>query len=351
MPAEPSEAIDTLVARFVEAEPAAAADLLASLMRDHVDALILSTIRGKMAVSLRGDDTGARNQDALEMAGDARVAVIGALAALRRGEAPPIHNVGGYVTTVTRHACAEFLRRRSPERARLKNRVRYFLRHTAGFAVWTDAGGDSVAGWAEWRNRTPVPADGLAQAAAGDTRLTVLIPALFDRAGGPLPLDAVVDVAAELSGLPARDLERPLDAEAGPEPRATAGGPDLAAEVKSTLASVWGEVLALPVRQRVALLLNLRDEDGGDALALLVHAGIAPLPAIAGALEMTVGELAALLPDLPLDDATIACRLGLTRQQVINLRKTGRARLSRRVQAWGNAGADSRVRSRVRSGT
>ncbi|MGE0812656.1 MAG: hypothetical protein AB7O28_08990 [Vicinamibacterales bacterium] len=351
MSAETSEAIDTLVARYVEAEPGDAAELLATLMRDHVDALILSAVRGKMAVSLRGADTSARNQDALEMAGDARLAVIAALSALRRGEAPPIHNAGGYVTTVTRHACAEFLRRRSPERARLKNRVRYFLRHTPGFAVWTDAGGDSVAGRAEWRNRNPVPADGVDHAPAGETQLPVLIPALLDRAGGPLPLDVVVNVAAELTGLPARDLERPLDAETGPEPGAGGGGPDLAAEFRSTLASVWREVLALPARQRVALLLNLRDEDGGDALALLIHAGTARLEAVAGALDMPVEDLAALLPDLPLDDATIALRLGLTRQQVINLRKTARARLSRRVQAWGNAGADSRVRSRLRSET
>jgi len=35
---------------------------------------------------------------------------------------------------------------------------------------------------------------------------------------------------------------------------------------------------------------------------------------------------------LPLEDAAIAERLGLTRQQVINLRKSARARLARRMR-------------------
>ena len=37
------------------------------------------------------------------------------------------------------------------------------------------------------------------------------------------------------------------------------------------------------------------------------------------------------LEQMPLDDLTIAARLGVTRQQVINLRKSARARLTRRM--------------------
>jgi hypothetical protein len=42
--------------------------------------------------------------------------------------------------------------------------------------------------------------------------------------------------------------------------------------------------------------------------------------------------LRTLLTRLPLDDLTIAARLGLTRQQVINLRKSARLRLARRLR-------------------
>jgi hypothetical protein len=46
-------------------------------------------------------------------------------------------------------------------------------------------------------------------------------------------------------------------------------------------------------------------------------------------------DLAGLWPELPLDDARIAERLALKRQQVINLRKSGRERLSRRMNKSG----------------
>jgi DNA-binding CsgD family transcriptional regulator len=102
-------------------------------------------------------------------------------------------------------------------------------------------------------------------------------------------------------------------------------------ESKDTLRLVWGEIRELPVRQRCALLLNLRDGEEGNAVALLVLSGAATLAEIARTLEMPVEELAALWSRLPLDDLTIAARLGLTRQQVINLRKSARARLARRL--------------------
>ena len=97
------------------------------------------------------------------------------------------------------------------------------------------------------------------------------------------------------------------------------------------LTRLWREVHELPVNQRTAVLLNLRDEDGGSALPLLPLTGIATIRQIAEVLDIPALDLAALWPDLPLDDARIAARLDLTRQQVINLRKSARARLSRRM--------------------
>ena len=88
----------------------------------------------------------------------------------------------------------------------------------------------------------------------------------------------------------------------------------------------------MPVRQRMALLLNLRDEGGGVA-GLLPITGIATVRQIAAALEMADEDFAGLWPRLPLDDASIAGLLGVTRQQVINLRKCARERLARRMKA------------------
>ena len=48
-------------------------------------------------------------------------------------------------------------------------------------------------------------------------------------------------------------------------------------------------------------------------------------------LEMPAGELVRIWNDLPLEDQRIGQRLGLDRQRVINLRKSARERLNRRI--------------------
>ena len=97
------------------------------------------------------------------------------------------------------------------------------------------------------------------------------------------------------------------------------------------LQRTWREVLALPLGQRMALLLNLRAPEGGDALRFFPQTGVAAKDDIADALEMPQAELENLWDALPLDDAAIGVRMGLTRQQVINLRKSARKRLERRT--------------------
>jgi hypothetical protein len=50
---------------------------------------------------------------------------------------------------------------------------------------------------------------------------------------------------------------------------------------------------------------------------------------------MPVERLASLWNDLPIEDVEIAEHLGVTRQQVINLRKVARERLARRMKVAG----------------
>jgi RNA polymerase sigma factor (sigma-70 family) len=103
-------------------------------------------------------------------------------------------------------------------------------------------------------------------------------------------------------------------------------------ERRELMARLWSEIAALRPLQRAALLLNLRDHHGGNALLLFLLLGIAGIDALASAAGMGADELVQLWNDLPLDDLTIAARLGVSRQQVINLRKSARERLSRRLQ-------------------
>jgi hypothetical protein len=145
-----------------------------------------------------------------------------------------------------------------------------------------------------------------------------------------------VDIVAALWGIKDHtEQSAPRDAEADSLAQLAQQNTDLAAEIDNRffLKWLWEEICQLPVRQRMALLLNLKDDQGGGVAALLPITGIASLRQIASALEMLDEDFAHLWPRLPLDDASIAGLLSITRQQVINLRKCARERLARKMRA------------------
>lgn len=110
-----------------------------------------------------------------------------------------------------------------------------------------------------------------------------------------------------------------------------AHSPEKTLDLRRYVARLWSEVSDLPRKQRVALLLHLRDRNGNPVLPMFPISGVAFLPALAGALGILEPELAAMWPDLPFDDSAIAALLDCTRQQVINLRMSARKRLANRM--------------------
>jgi DNA-directed RNA polymerase specialized sigma24 family protein len=117
-----------------------------------------------------------------------------------------------------------------------------------------------------------------------------------------------------------------------PDPRSNTAGDH---ERRIWLRDLWREIRQLPPRQRAALVLGLRDEQGGSAAVLLPLTGTASIRDIAEALQLPAERFARLWNRLPLDDAAIAELLGRSRQQVINLRKAARERLTRRMKRSG----------------
>ena len=67
---------------------------------------------------------------------------------------------------------------------------------------------------------------------------------------------------------------------------------------------------------------------------LFTQTGTTDLREFADILNLRFDDFLELWNQLPLDDNTISERLGLTRQQVINLRKSARERLARRMDIW-----------------
>lgn len=272
----------------------------------------------------------------------------------RRGTAA-IQDFRAYVAVTASRACDQQFRRNSPLRNGLSYRIREILSGQAHFALWK-ADGRWIGGRVEWNGRA---ADARAMAnlsaAESDTasfrravfpdedptqmELDGLLAALLRHAGGPIELNALVSVVASLRDIREASAGRvPEDEDLGdPLERIADTRVDIAAECEHrvVLQGVWDEIRQLRREQRSALLLNLRDGAGRGVLALFTHLGIATMEDIAAILEIPVREMVALWKDLPLEDAEIAERLGVTRQQVINLRKCARERLSRRLRAAG----------------
>jgi DNA-directed RNA polymerase specialized sigma24 family protein len=231
----------------------------------------------------------------------------------RKGE-PAIENFEGYVAGIATRVIDDAIRVCCPEWTRLKHRVRYLVTHDDRFRLSADDGIVSLSHGRGAHVRT---------AAAEDLARTVA--EIVVAAGDALPLDDLVSATAERKGLHEGGMtwrERlPAD-------------PAALAESADTLRHLWSEIALLSARQRAALLLNLRDDSGGSALALFPQTSVASAAEIAAALDMTPDELAAVWNDLPLEDDRIGALYDLKRQQVINLRKAARERLGRRMARW-----------------
>jgi hypothetical protein len=348
----PTQGPDALLLSFLRAATDEDAEhLLANLVRDHAEPLIQRILRAK----LRADHGLEDAADALELEdieADTLLRIVSRLSELRtEPDAEPLHDFTSYVAVAAYNAFHGHLRRKYPERWRLKNRIRYTLTHREGLAIWQDRRGVSLCGFAAWRDQDlavcaphrlqhlrddpeALEPQGVVEGARHGVP-TQLLTAIFRQAAAPVALDALVALVATLVGC----ADRPPQPPHGPqrEPPAAIAAPGDALErvdKRHYLQRLWEELTALPVLQRRALLLNLRDGDGRDMTSVLAETRIATLRDIAAALALPSEELAQLLHELPLDDKTIAAHLGVTRQQVINLRSSARRRLTRRMHAF-----------------
>lgn len=345
--------IDALLLPYIHAVHEADSErLLTALVSEYVEPVIRQVIRSKLRVRFDRRGRASNNPDAEDLYSETLVLLLARLKQLKASpEDKAIGNLRSYVAVLSYHTCYEYLRLKYPQRHSLKNKLRYLLTHQPGLALWENESGDLVGGFSSWRDQTKprtrgdrlrqllddptatlrsaAPSGDLQRANPGD-----LAAAIFNHTNHPIELDDLVEIVAALWGV--KDgVEQPGDEKLDKFARMADQRADVATEVERRLFLkwLWEEIVQLPVRQRVALLLNLRDEQGGGVAALLPGAGVATLRQIAAALEMSDEEFARLWPRLPLDDASIASLLGCARQQVINLRKCARERLARRMKA------------------
>jgi len=271
-------------------------------------------------------------EDADDVASAVTVRLLRKLRACTTGTEEPIVQLPAYVARQTLNALNDHLRARFPLRTRLKNRLRYVLNHDRRLALWNTSSG-MTCGLTRMRGASPSSiAQPLTRFSATHAMLDANRPgdslfAILTSIARPLLFDDLVRTAAELWNVtdarPAT-LEHTMMAD-------TRSDPLEEIDRRRYLQTLWAEIRELRPQQRAALLLNLRDAGGTNGLALFVLSRIASLQDIAETLGVSQERLSELWRELPLDDLTIAGMLGLTRQQVINLRSAARARLARRM--------------------
>lgn len=332
--------VEEVLEAYLKTEDQTEADwLLEHLISEHALPLIRKIIKSELP--------SRHLQDSDDIAGEVVVRLVRKIRLSKANVDRALwSNFSGYVAVTTYNECYQRLREQYPERTRFKKRLRYILTRQRGLALWTSGTGERICGFEVWQheNRPPCPrgllqmlrddrqvasrADQLSGSPRGDG-IAELLAAVFDFAGNPMRFDDLVDVVADL--LRIKDIPFTED-----EGRGNPAQPDQAtfaveAEQRDYLRGLWAEICALPLDQRRALLLNLRDDEGGTMTPLIVHARIASIRQLAEALAMPAEEFAEMFGRLPLNDLNIGELIGASRQRVINLRKAARRRLSRRM--------------------
>lgn len=339
---QPDDSEQLYEAFLAARDPIAADRLLEELLTISIEPRISRFLRRHLHVSLRSEDDSSVNQDALDLAGEMRVAMINALRRFR--ESPGEHrirSIDAYASVVIRNFYNEYLRRKYPVRFRLRNQLRYVVENTQGMSMSRGPQDRSICGLD--RHMADAPVQIVLNGASPDLRerlersgvdigsgaIAGLVEAILSDARAPVALDDLVAALAELRGIRETiDVEINEAIEGQDDP---AGATDL----KEFLTTVWRDILELPLRHRKVLLLHLADDHDDNLLIMFPVHGVASIRAIAAAVEMEADELAGIWSRLPLPDLEIAKLMGLERQQVINLRQSARRSLQRRREQRG----------------
>jgi hypothetical protein len=347
-----SQPLDSLLAPLLlKAEDEEADEFLARLIAAHVEPVINGVIRCK----LRLGSSGVAKSEAEDLRQEAIAQLLTRLQKFRAdAEAQSIKDLCGLAATIAYRLCAGWMRHQFPERHALRNRIRYLLTRQAGFAIWREDSNDEneskrlIAGFAAWKGRRPPAGAGSLRRLSQDekildalgvgraTGLNDALAAVFNQVGAPVEFDELVKMMADLLQIDDRMVESINDDPGDRGFDLVDRDADVAWRVEKRifLQRLWDEVLRLPRQQRVALLLNLRNHEGSGCIAMFPALGIATLRQLAEALEMSAERLAEMWNQTPLEDAKIAELLRLTRQQVINARKSARERLAQRLKGF-----------------
>src|SRR5262249_14650178 len=279
----PMQPIDHVLLAYLKAEDESDAETqLEELIRVHAYPLVEIVIRSKQREALALRDRSAIGiHDVEDIKSEVILRLMRRLRELRRNQisdAPA--NLHSYIAVSAYNAFYDHLRRKYPARSRLKNKIRYVLTHQKGFALWAGQRGEWYCGYEAWKTseRRPCPAwrmqqlcdeNGLFERAGSAYTLLPthktpqLLKALFDCTGAPVGFDDLISFL-EILGPRSHGAGVSADRASTTDPEFQDSRPDFASRVEQRLylEKLWTEIRELPLPQRRALLLNLRDPAG-----------------------------------------------------------------------------------------
>src|SRR5581483_4350070 len=273
--ADQLQANDALLLPFLNAsDQGASEEALSELISLHAQ----PAIKDIVGYRLRSFLSVADMQDIEDVHGTAITRLLTHLHRLKSNPSERfISNFRSYVAVIAYNACHEYLRRKYPQRSKLKNRLRYLFSHHPKLAIWEDENGEMLCGLSEWKDKkadslTLVKLrrfeDGesdseqslsktqLRRSDMGDGMILLL-----NWLEGSVGLDVLLSVVADIWDIKDQTVSYDHESEDSPDSVETLQDQrvDIEAEVerKLFLQQLWGEIRLLPAKQRSALLLNL----------------------------------------------------------------------------------------------
>jgi DNA-directed RNA polymerase specialized sigma24 family protein len=325
--------------------------LLQEVIEKHADPLIRKIIGAKLQVSFNDQHDPSDSDAVADLSQEAIVKLIAYLRMSRENHTDyNIKAFDEFVATVAFNVYNKYLRGKYPQRHKLKRQLYYLLRSRETLALWKESY-DWIAGLLQWKRVRQAQnhssaLDELTEdewnfvksklngQAIARVPLDQMLVGLFEWIDHPLEFDLLVKTVSHLLKI----KDQPNQNVFGDDNDAKAGNALVVESSELTrvylhgvLTRLWIEIKDLPIKQRWALLCNLRDKQGVGLINELPPCGIASPQEIARALEITLEELGQLWKQFPLRDAEIGKRLGIDSQKVVNLRKSARERLARRM--------------------
>lgn len=273
------------------------------------------------------------------------------------GSETGIDNLEAFVRRAVHNRYCDVIRRKRPKWYNLKLELLEICSgksNIEGFALWHNPdSGVRLCGFAQWegqawsasakcREITDRPdvfrKNRLGNRDPQELPIHELAATVLDFAGGPVDVDALTSCMAEL--VRAQRME-PLSIDAQPDGDDESGSPvdwlispdtDVEKQVVDAdwfghvIDWFWSEFVQLSLKQRKALLYGM----GGDQVMAL--ASSVGMQQIAESLEITVGQLASLISELPLPDAATAVDLAIEARAVPSVRFKAWGRIRRRTR-------------------